>query len=368
MERTKKILTVSVLALLLVGGMLLHLLLPDGELSKSERRKLLQLPEITKEALLSGEYAADLEDYLLDQFPGRDLFRAVKSVWTYYVLGQKDNNGIVIGKDGFSEHSTVAKLEPELDEKQVEMFISKFNSLQEKFFADSNVSCVVIPDKMYYLDGYPTMNYDRMLTMLEDGLTDMDVRRNLFSSLISDSYYTTDSHWRQEKLQWVLEDLELVLGVELPDVDTYRQTVLENFHGVYYGQAALPMPAEDLIYLESEVTDHAVVTGPELKGEQSVYAPERFDGMDGYDVFLHGAQAVLHLENPLAETDRELIIFRDSYGSSIAPLLLPAYQRITMVDMRYVNPMMLDRFVDFHGQDVLVLYSTTLINGASVLQ
>ena len=28
--------------------------------------------------------------------------------------------------------------------------------------------------------------------------------------------------------------------------------------------------------------------------------------MDGYDVFLHGAQAVLTVENPLAETDREL--------------------------------------------------------------
>lgn len=368
MEKTKRILTVSVLALLLVGGMLLHLLLPDAELSKSERRKLLQLPEMTKETLLSGKYASELEDYLLDQFPGRDVFRTVKSVWTYYMLGQKDNNGIVIGKDGFSDRNTVAKLEPKLDEKQVEMFISKFNALQKKYFADSDVTCVVVPDKMYYLDGYPSMDYDRMMTMLEDGLTDMDVRRNLFSSLISDSYYTTDSHWRQEKLQWVLDDLELILDVELPDVDTYQQTVLEGFHGVYYGQAALPMPAEDLIYLENEVTEHAVVTGPELQGEQPVYAPERFDGMDGYDVFLHGAQAVLYLENPLAQTDKELILFRDSYGSSIAPLLLPAYKSITLVDMRYVNPMMLNRFVDFHGQDVLILYSTTLINGASVLQ
>ncbi len=368
MEKIKRYLTISVLALLLVGGMLLHLLLPDAELSKSERRKLLQLPEMTKETLLSGAYASELEEYLLDQFPGRDAFRTLKSVWTYYVLGQKDNNGIVIGKDGFSQENTVAKLEPELDEKQVEMFISKFNSLQEKFFADSHVACVVVPDKMYYLDGYPSMDYDRMMTMLEDGLTNMNVRRNLFNSLISDSYYTTDSHWRQEKLQWVLEDLELILDVELPDVDTYGQTVLEGFHGVYYGQAALPMPAEDLIYLENEVTKNAVVTGPELEGEQAVYAPERFDGMDGYDVFLHGAQAVLHVENPLAETEKELIIFRDSYGSSIAPLLLPAYKNITLVDMRYVNPMMLDRFVDFHGQDVLVLYSTTLINGASVLR
>ena len=371
MEKTKKIWTVSVLALFLVGGCLLHLLLPDGEFSKSERRKLLQRPEITKEALLSGEYASDLEDYLLDQFPARDGFRTLKSIWTYYVLGQKDNNGIVMGRDPFSEHDTVAKLEPELDEKQVAMFTQKFTALHQKFFPDSKVACVVIPDKMYHLydDNYPRMDYEKLLQMVEDGMPWADVRRNLFDSLISDSYYTTDSHWRQEKLQWVLDDLELILDIELPDLDTsYGQVVLSDFKGVYHGQAALPLPAEDLVYLVNEVTNNAIVTGPELDGEQKVYAPEKFSGMDGYDVFLHGAQAVLTIENPLAETDRELILFRDSYGSSIAPLLLPAYKTITLVDMRYVNSMFLPQFVDFHGQDVLILYSTTLINGASVLQ
>lgn len=369
MEKTKKILTVSVLALLLAGGMLLHLLLPDADVSKSERRKLMQLPEISKEVLLSGQYASDLEEYLLDQFPARDGFRTLKSIWTYYILGQKDNNGIIIGKDAFSEHNTVAKLESALDEKQVGMFVQKFNALRQQYFPDTKVTCMVIPDKGYYLSAdYPTMDYEKLLTMVEEGMPWADVRRNLFNCLITDSYYTTDSHWRQEKLQWVLDDLELILDVELPEIDSYEQTVHPGFHGVYYGQAALPMPAEDLIWLENEVTKNAIVTGPELKGQQSVYAPEKLDGMDAYDVFLHGAQAILTIENPLAQTDRELILFRDSYGSSLAPLLLPAYKTITLVDMRYVNPMFLKQFVDFHGQEVLILYSTTLINGASVLQ
>ena len=94
----------------------------------------------------------------------------------------------------------------------------------------------------------------------------------------------------------------------------------------------------------------------------------RYKRMDGYDVFLHGAQAVLQIENPLAETDRELVIFRDSFGSSLAPLLLPAYKTITLVDIRYVASEYVGQFVDFHGQDVLILYSTTLINGAGVLR
>ena len=116
------------------------------------------------------------------------------------------------------------------------------------------------------------------------------------------------------------------------------------------------------------MTKNAVVTGPELKGQAGVYAPEKFAGNDGYDVFLHGAQAVQTIRNPLAETDRELIIFRDSFGSSLTPLLLPAYKTVTLVDIRYVDSQFLSQFVDFHGQDVLILYSTTLINSAGILR
>lgn len=371
MEKTKQRLILLLFALLLCGGMVLHILLPDLEISKAERRKLTQLPKLSWSELESGRYMQDLESYLLDQFPARDGMRTLKSIWTYYVMGQKDNNGIYISKDPYSEHNTVSKLDEQLDEKQVKLFTDKMTTLREKYFPDSPVWCVPVPDKNYFLTQtgeYPALDYEKLLTMVEDGMPWADVRRNLFSSLISDSYYTTDSHWRQEQLQWVVDDLSLILGVELPALDTYTQTVLPGFHGVYYGQSALPLPAEDLIYLENEVTGQAVVTGPELKGQQPVYAPEKFAGNDGYDVFLHGAQAIQTIENPLAETDRELIIFRDSFGSSLAPLLLPAYKTVTLVDIRYVDSLFLGQFVDFHGQDVLILYSTTVINSAGILR
>ena len=356
MERMKQTMTVLVLALLLVGGLVLQLLLPDQEVSKSERRKLAQFPETLT--------ADSLEDYLLDQFPARDGFRTLKSLWTYYVLGQKDNNGVFIAND------TVSKLDSELDEKQVQMFVEKFNTLHEKYFPDSQVWCAVVPDKNYYLtDGsdYPRLDYGTLFDTVEAGMP-WAQHVQLTGELDYDLYYTTDSHWRQEKLLFVRDRLASAMGLDLPDWDSYERTVLPGFYGVYYGQAALPMAAEELVYLENDVTKNAVVTGPELDGEQSIYAPEKLEGMDGYDVFLHGAQAVQVVENPLAETDRELILFRDSFGSSLAPLLLPGYKTITLVDIRYVNSNFLDSFVDFHGQDVLILYSTTLINGASVLQ
>ena len=41
---------------------------------------------------------------------------------------------------------------------------------------------------------------------------------------------------------------------------------------------------------------------------------------DPYSVFLSGSKSLLTITNPSADTDRELVIFRDSFASSLAPL------------------------------------------------
>ena len=71
---------------------------------------------------------------------------------------------------------------------------------------------------------------------------------------------------------------------------------------------------------------------------------------------------MLRLENPNATTDRELILFRDSFGSSLAPLLAEDYAAIILIDIRYIPPQQLGKYVDFAGKDVLFLYSSLVLN------
>ena len=85
-------------------------------------------------------------------------------------------------------------------------------------------------------------------------------------------------------------------------------------------------------------------------------------------MYLSGARALLTIENPAADSDRELIVFRDSFGSSLAPLLVQGYARVTLVDIRYLQPELLGQLLDFHGQDVLFLYSTLVLNSAGAIK
>jgi hypothetical protein len=93
-----------------------------------------------------------------------------------------------------------------------------------------------------------------------------------------------------------------------------------------------------------------------------------FQGQDPYDLFLRGAQAVVVLENPDAATDRELVYFRDSFGSSLAPLLAGSYARVTLVDLRYIDSRLLPDLIDVPaGSDVWFSYSSQILNHDTVL-
>ena len=92
---------------------------------------------------------------------------------------------------------------------------------------------------------------------------------------------------------------------------------------------------------------------------------EAAEGKDPYEMFLSGTEPLLVIDNPDAETDRELVMFRDSFGSSLAPLLVEGYKKITLVDIRYISPQFLGSFVNFENCDILFIYSTILLNNSN---
>ncbi len=362
MEKMKKIAVAAVFVLTLFGIAAAHLLLPDAALSGPERRKLAQAPEITAKAVLSGDYFADLEKYLLDQFPARQYFRMMKAVFRYEVLGMKDNNQL------YQAQGHLMKLEPQLESTQISLAVARMNAIIDAHPEMAAAYDAVIPDKNYFLaekHGYPAMDYEALLAQTSKI---RGVHIDLFPYLTEADYYRTDSHWRQDRILPAAQALAQAMGVSVDPADAYTVETRQGFYGVYAGQAALPVEPDTLFVMESDVTRDAVVTSLEHPGRKSVYVWENFAGMDPYDVYLSGAEALLTLENPHAKTDRHLILFRDSFGSSMAPLLLSGYSKVTVVDLRYITSALVHEYVDFTNADVLFLYSTTMLNAGGTLK
>ncbi|MBE6991464.1 MAG: hypothetical protein E7430_02655 [Ruminococcaceae bacterium] len=364
MNKTKNIITISLCCLLIFGFALAGLLIPDGDVSRSERRKLQQKPELSVDALLSGEYMEELETWQLDQFPLRDSLRSVDAWFKHYVLRQSDNNGVYLHEGG------LYKAEYPLDEKQVLMAADKIESITSQYLTGMDVYYSIIPDKNYFVyetSDRPAMDYGRLKELMSENVTAEYI--DIFDSLTIEDYYCTDAHWRQESIYPVAETLAAAMGSEIAAYDSYEQNRIYPFYGVYMGQASLPAEPDTIVYLENEHTAAAVVTGAEFEGTKPMYEPEQIQSLDGYNVYLSGPQAVLTMECPTAESERELIIFRDSFGSSIAPYFAGAYSKVTLIDLRYINSAMLDQFVTFNkNSDVLFLYCTSLINSGALLK
>ena len=363
----KKLRTFGIAALVLLWAALsLSLWLgPREDYTNSERRPLAQLPRLTADTLFSGKFAESFEDFTLDQFPLRDTFRQVKSIIHYYVLNQSDNNGIYLVQD------TVAKLEYPLNQSSVKYATGRLQYLYDSYLKDTQCKlyAAMVPDKGYYLaqaNGYPAMDYAELEACYEQALSwaqQVDIK----DQLSAQDYYRTDTHWRQEKLLGVARTLCQAMDAQW--TDTYTALTLEEpFYGVYFGQAALPMEPEELVILQSDLLGTCTVTDPITGRTAAVYDMDKLESPDLYEVFLSGAQPLLMIDNPAGEPGRELVIFRDSYGSSLAPLLLQSYSKVTLVDIRYIHPDQVGDYVNFQDQDVLFLYSTLILNSGRSLK
>ena len=128
------------------------------------------------------------------------------------------------------------------------------------------------------------------------------------------------------------------------------------------------MEPEALYTMNSELLAGCKVYDYETGKTGSVYDTEKLSGKDPYEVYLSGPKSLLKIENPNASTDRELVVFRDSFGSSMVPLLVQDYKSVTLVDIRYINSWQLERYVEFTDQDVLFLYSTLVLNNGTTLK
>ena len=365
MDTKRNKILIVVMACLLFSISAICIFHNKSEYSETERRYLKQFPALTGDSIMSGRFMSDFETYTQDQFPGRDGFRTLKSATAFYLFAQKENNDLYVA-DGY-----IGKLEYPYRPESVEYAVKVFQNIHDKYLKDSDcrVYYGLIPDKNYYLaevNGYPAMDYAAMAEDMQAGLPDMTYI-DLFDVMELSDYYRTDTHWRQEEIVDVAEYIISAMGKE--STAEYEMNALEQpFYGVYHGQLALPVEGETLYYLNNETLEACYVYDYTNMSQISIYDMNKAKGADPYEMYLSGSLSLVTIENPYAAGDDELIVFRDSFGSSIAPLWVEEYRKITLVDIRYLHSGALEKYINFENQDVLFLYSTMVLNNSETLK
>ena len=353
--KIKNIVSRVLLASLLLSMSVWCIFGEKAEFSESERRALAKFPTLSVESVMSGEFAKKFEEYATDVFPKRDLWRSIKAYTRLYGFWQKDNNKI------FTSEGHLSKLEYPANYQMADHAIEVFNKINDKFLAEgNNVYFAMIPDKNKYLADL-AIDYAEYEKYMAEGL-DFAENISIQELLSADDYYYTDTHWRQEKITHVADFIAKAMGSSISG--QYSTVTLDTpFNGVYVGQSALNVEPDTLSYLTNDT-----IEGYKVQGAQAVYDMSKAESRDPYEMFLSGNQALVTIKNPANAEGKRLIVFRDSFGSSIAPLLAEGYSEVILIDLRYVASDMLGSFIDFGDADVLFMYSTLLLNSSLALK
>ena len=212
-------------------------------------------------------------------------------------------------------------------------------------------------------DKHLKIDYDKVKNITIDKLKNMKYI-DIWEDLELEDYYRTDLHWKQENLQKVVKKLQTGMNKEIIKED-YIKIDVGDFYGTYYGQLGMKIKPDKMYILTNELIENCKTYNYETKNIGSVY--DKSTQKDKYDIYLSGATPLIYIENPNANTEKELLLFRDSYGSSIAPLLIQNYRKITLIDLRYISSTLLENYIEFDNQDVLFLYSI-LVLSQNILQ
>ena len=254
------------------------------------------------------------------------------------------SDGYVIEKTG--------KMNPDMADHA----LTVFDFVRETYFSDNKVYFAMIPDKHSFASG-DKASYDEFFSYMTEGMP-YATAVEIYDLLELSDYYKTDPHWKQECITDVAQRINSTMGSKSFS-DIGLTTIEKPYVGVYKDRTDIGDITDTMVYLSNDEINALTV-----EGANAVYDHKKFDGDDPYEFYLSGNQAVVKIKNANASQDKRLVVFRDSFACSIAPLLCKGYGEVIFVDLRYIMSDYIGEQVNFEGADVLFLYSTLLLNNS----
>ena len=365
---TVREIVVSSILIAIVGVFfILNIVIPAPTVLRSERRLPARFPDLSVKSVVSGEFMSGFESYAADRFVFRDAFRAIHAFMVFDIYQQTDKSGIyrcdAVGAGEFRRTNPTAFRQTS---ERIKRAIDSLDGL------DMNIYYSIVPDKSYFAERFmPGFDLAVAESIITEVLREQEYIR-LMESLEAASFYRTDLHWDQSRIQGAANHILTSMGAS-PANGEFPVMNAGEWYGVYAGQLALPIAADSLKYVDVPGLRASYLNDRTLEFDPGpVYDIARFSGVDPYDIFLRGPQPLIIIENDAAP-ERELYLFRDSFGSSLAPLLAESYSRVTVIDLRYINLQLLHmpEIVGFDLKpetDVLFIFSSQIFNNPSILQ
>ena len=351
------------LAAIIGVAFVVNMIVPSKTFSEEENRNLEQRPKFSLNAVLSGDYFEDLENYYSDQFVLRDTWIRIKCR-IQKMAGVKEISGVYLGKSGYLIQDLVS---PSETTDEIADAINSFSSN----FSNLKVNTLIVPgaaaiQKDKLPKGAPVSNQcddiENFQKKLNSKVNVLDAITPLEENSDEYIYYRTDHHWTSLGAKYVFDANCRNLGIDSAVNDYLNYTISDNFRGTLSSKTG-SLGKEDAIEIYDPVgaeVQYYITYSDSEEQTASLYDSSRLEEKDQYTVFMGGNHPVTEIHTT-ALSGKSLLIFKDSYANSFVQFLYPYYDNIVLIDPRYYydNAYSLIREDDI--TDVLILYSANTL-------
>lgn len=352
---------------------ILNIVIPDKSFSEEENRILQKKPEFSFSSYAEGRYEKKLEDYSNDQFILRNVFIKIKTA-SDLTLGKVKSNGVYKGKDGYliEEIQKPNREYMESTIKGLSEFKETYPSMNMYFLMAPNAGNI-LKDKLPA--GVRLINQKKAINKFYDSISNLgyvtidvqDVMTKHKDDL--QLYYHTDHHWTTDGAYLAYKQAASTMN--LTDPIDYKPYVVKNdFRGTLASKSGFVNGQNDAIkiYLpEDENYKNSVIYyGDTKKKTTRFYQLENLEEKDAYTVFGGSNHPIYSIKTPV-NTQRKLLLFKDSYANSMIPFLSQNYREIVVIDPRYYFGNIHDIISSVGITDALFLYNANTFFGDNSL-
>ena len=398
-----------------------------------EKRYREKWPDFNADMLFSGDWGRRVDAWMADNMPAREILTGLYS-YSKYFTGSQNAQEIIVDGGGrllespprFSENDLTRRLDKiagfsESFESDALLVIPPTAGHSSKTGLPDYVWRCYHDDELFdIVKSFSAVDNSRAF-----GFVDL---RGAFLSAPTPLFYRTDHHWNADGVYLAYAHICEALGKAPLPADAFTVAKSDGFYGANYALSGLWLTRPDVIEMWTPPCEVRVSIWDGMEtddgGEMKIAGADVFDSMfftehlserDKYPVFLDGNHALTLIENLSAapsdasaaadtssdasaavETSSEisagtavdtssaaedaipaapsgtLLVVKDSYGNSLIPLLIPHYEKIVVVDLRYyrtpVSELARDIGLPEGGYAVLIVYSVNhIVNDPDIM-
>ncbi len=254
--------------------------------------------------------------------------------------GELTNNILVVNKRGITLYGGAWGTEQE--------YASYLNAYKEKL-PNVNVYSMVLPtsSSFYVPDKYKDLtqsekeDFDRIAAALQN-VTPVDAYSALEAHKNEAIYSRTDHHWQPLGAYYAAEAFAKAANVPFAPLSDYETVTVPNYVGTLYmytQSATLMDNPEDFVFYRPKT--NLEVTQYDTNFNNPVAANLLLDPApmpnSGYYMVFGSDERIVHV-NTECKNGRTLVIFKDSYGNALLPVLTSSFENIYLCDIRYFGP------------------------------